>query len=154
MASEIEVVYIKNAAGMYVRKTKEGVTAEYGVYDENNLTGGICVEKINGQSGTKLTLKADVIDIEGLITALRTKSLLVANMTMAENAYMLGSMTYQFIPVLWKSQSVVTSVTRSGSHYFLYASSQSSQTPSGSASGTLVTAVNTTTINYLGMDNT
>jgi len=145
---------IKNAAGMYVRRTKEGVTAEYGVYDENNLTGGICVEKINGQSGTKLTLKADVIDIDGLITALRTKSLLVASMTMTENAYMLGSMTYQFLPVSWESQTVVTSVTRTGSHYFLYASSQQSSTPSGSASGTLVTAVNTATINYLGMVNT
>lgn len=145
---------IKNAAGMYVRRTEEGVTAEYGVYDENNLTGGICVEKINGQSGTKLTLKADVIDIDGLITALRTKSLLVASMTMTENAYMLGSMTYQFMPVSWQSQTVVTSVTRTGSHYFLYASSQQSSTPSGSASGTLVTAVNTTTINYLGMTNT
>jgi len=48
----------------------------------------------------------------------------------------------------------VTSVTRTGSYYFLYASSQSEQTPSGSASGTLVTAVNTATINYLGKDNT
>jgi len=145
---------VKNAAGMYVRKTEGGVTAEFGVYDENNLTGGICVQKINGQSGTKLTLKADVIDIDGLIEALRTKSLLVASMTMTENAYMLGSMAYQFKPVSWKSQSVVTSVTRTGSHYFLYASSQQSSTPSGTASGTLVTAVNTTTINYLGMDNT
>jgi phage minor structural protein len=122
---------------------------------QNYIKAGEIALSINSQTGeSKILLQADVIDIDGLIESLRSKSLLVANMTMTENAYMLGSMTYQFKPVAWKSQTVVTSVTRSGNHYFLYASSQSSQTPSGSASGTLVTAVDTTTINYLGMDNT
>ena len=122
---------------------------------ESYIKAGEIALSINAQTGeSKILLQADIIDIDGLIEKLVTKSLVVAGMTMTEYAYMLGQMTYQFFPVSWKSQTVVTSVTRSGSHYFLYAPSQSAQTPSGSASGTLVTAVNTTTINYLGMDNT
>ena len=62
---------IKNAGGMYVQKTESGTTAYYGVWDEGNLTGGIMAQKINGQ--TELKLKADVIDIDGLINELGAK---------------------------------------------------------------------------------
>jgi hypothetical protein len=41
---------IKNAGGMYVRRTEQGVTAEFGVFDNGNLTGGIVVSKINGEA--------------------------------------------------------------------------------------------------------
>jgi phage minor structural protein len=61
---------IKNAGGMYVRKTIAGITSEFGVYDDNNLTGGIVVTKINGQSGTITKIAGTVIDIGGLITAI------------------------------------------------------------------------------------
>ena len=72
---------IKNAGGMYVQKTESGVTAYYGVWDEGNLTGGIMAQKINGQ--TELKLKADVIDIDGLINSLVTKTLVVGKLTTA-----------------------------------------------------------------------
>ena len=41
-------------AGMRVRRTDDntGITSEFGVYDSGNLTGGIMVEKINGQTET------------------------------------------------------------------------------------------------------
>lgn len=61
-----------------------------------------------------------------------------------------GGVTY----ATWQSQAVVTGVSTSGSHYFLYTSDTSSQTPSGSASGMLVSSVSTATIHYLGSANT
>lgn len=70
---------IDNAGGMYVQRTEQGVTAQFGVWDRGNLTGGIMVEQINGQTGTKLTLGADVIDINGIVTALQAYTLTVEN---------------------------------------------------------------------------
>lgn len=43
---------IKSAGGMYVRKTISGVTAEFGVYDNNNLTAGVIATIVNGESST------------------------------------------------------------------------------------------------------
>jgi len=169
---------IKSAGGMYIQRTESGVTASFGVWDDGNLTGGIMAQKINGQTQTKISgdvidingssisISADRIDINGLVAKLRTEQLVTAsihttsgsNLFEGQNSFpdtvTMQDLTYQNSSVSWKSQSVVTSVTRTGSYYFLYASSQSEQTPSGSASGTLVTAVNTATINYLGKDNT
>ncbi len=41
-------------AGMRIRRTDDntGITNEWGVYDEGNLTGGVMVQKINGQATT------------------------------------------------------------------------------------------------------
>lgn len=64
---------IKNAAGLYVRRTESGTTAEFGIWDKGNLTGGVMVNQINGQ--TNLKLSADVIDIDGIVSALSTKIL-------------------------------------------------------------------------------
>lgn len=72
---------IKNAGGMYVQKTESGVTAYYGVWDEGNLTGGIMAQKINGQ--TELKLKADVIDIDGIVSSLGAKTVVVGKLTTA-----------------------------------------------------------------------
>ena len=59
---------IKSVGGMYVRKTESGVTAEFGVYDQNNLTAGVAVRIINGQ--TNLKISADRIDIDGIVEGL------------------------------------------------------------------------------------
>jgi hypothetical protein len=48
---------IKNAGGMYVQRTEQGVIAQFGVWDDGNLTGGIIAQKINGQTTTYI--KAD-----------------------------------------------------------------------------------------------
>lgn len=72
---------IKNAGGMYVQKTESGTTAYYGVWDEGNLTGGIMAQKINGQ--TELKLKADVIDIDGIVSSLGAKTVVVGKLTTA-----------------------------------------------------------------------
>jgi hypothetical protein len=146
---------IKNASGLYVTRN----SALLGVWDEGNLTGSVMVQKINGQSsvkisgdiidinGSSITINADRIDIDGLITALTTKSLTVASMTMTSNAYMLGSMTYQFRPVSWETIAVGTSIslTRTGEKTFIL--SDGTQLTADCVTGV---TLNTATINYLG----
>ena len=84
---------IKNAGGMYVRRTESGVTAEFGVWDSGNLTGGIMVDKINGQTAVKisgdvvdinssqLTINAARIDINGIVTALSSYNITASTLT-------------------------------------------------------------------------
>lgn len=62
---------IKNAGGLYVRRTEDGVTSQFGVWDNGNLTGGVMVQKINGT--TETTIRADKINIDGIVTALAAK---------------------------------------------------------------------------------
>ena len=54
---------IKNAGGMYVQRTESGITTKYGVFDNGNLTGGVVVEKINGQKGTITRVRGSIIVI-------------------------------------------------------------------------------------------
>lgn len=74
---------IKSAGGMYVRRTEGGVTSEFGVFDNGNLTGGICVSKINSQSGTYIKIQADKIDLSGYVTAseLNSTNAAITNLT-------------------------------------------------------------------------
>lgn len=179
VCGEYDVVYdattgkktlkIKNGTGLVLRRDN----TEYGVYDDGNLTGGVMVQKINGQTGTKLTLQADVIDINGLITALAAKTIGCAalNVTQGIDCGHLYSDTYVYAEgnitcngtlicdsfnaggtthsASWKSQTVVTSVSISNSHSFLYGNA--SLEPTGRASGSVVLSTpGTTTIHYLG----
>ena len=57
-------------AGMRIRRTDDntGIANEWGVYDEGNLTGGVMVQKINGQTetfikGTKIHVGDDPSDL-------------------------------------------------------------------------------------------
>jgi phage minor structural protein len=73
LAGELEYdaqgrLVIKNAGGMYVQRTSHGTTAYFGVWDDGNITSGMVVSKINGETST--TIKADYIDIDGIVTAL------------------------------------------------------------------------------------
>lgn len=57
LAGELEYtqdgkLVIKNAGGLYVRKTVSGVTAEYGVWEANNLTAGVIATIVNGEAST------------------------------------------------------------------------------------------------------
>ena len=45
-------VTIVSAGGMRVRKTSGGITSEFGVFDTDNLTAGVIVDKVNGGSVT------------------------------------------------------------------------------------------------------
>ena len=50
--------------GVLVEHNDQGTTATFGVWDKGNLTGGVMVEQINGQTGQTITrLKGDIIVI-------------------------------------------------------------------------------------------
>jgi phage minor structural protein len=70
-----------SGGGIIVEHNKTGDTAQFGIWDKGNLTGGVMVQQINGQTGTKLTLTADVIDIDGIVTALAAKAIGVGSFT-------------------------------------------------------------------------
>ena len=55
-------VYIQEGSGLKIYKNG----AAYGVYDEDNLTAGLLVEKLNGSTTAKI--KADRIDLQGYVT--------------------------------------------------------------------------------------
>lgn len=157
---------IKAAGGLYTEVTEHGISTKYGVFDENNLTAGVAVDIINGE--TELTISADRIDIEGVVSALGAMDISCGSLTVegftelsATECYSLWSYTTigaqtgvevgGTYTATWQSQSVVTGVNLSNnSHYFIYSSGAGSTTPSGVTYGKLVTSISTDTIYYLG----
>lgn len=152
---------IKEGAGLYLERTSGGSTAQFGVWDRGNLTGGVMVSQINGQSYLKL--KADVIDIDGIITALQSEDLETATMTaeyiystslisgnrLETNRLFVGS--GQGTEATWQSKTVITSVsvTKTSSYGWVYENSAGVQHTYQSQ---MVTDVgkSSTTIHYLG----
>jgi len=61
---------IKNGTGLVMERNG----TEYGVYDSGNLTAGVLVRRLNDGS-TNLKLKADVIDIDGIVSGLQAKTI-------------------------------------------------------------------------------
>lgn len=49
------LVFEEPTGGLVVEKTKQGVTAQFGVFDNDNLTGGIIVDKVNDSTNTYIT---------------------------------------------------------------------------------------------------
>ena len=45
---------IKSAGGVYVRRTEQGVTSEFGVFDDGTLTAGVIATKVNGETSTMI----------------------------------------------------------------------------------------------------
>lgn len=81
---------IIDAGGLYVQRSEGGTTATFGIWDKGNLTGGVMVQNINGQSSLKL--QADVIDIQGIVDdlsayAVTVGSLVVEGQTDADAIY-------------------------------------------------------------------
>lgn len=54
---------VKSASGMAYRKNN----VEVGLFDNDNLTAGVLVQRINGT--TQTTIRADKIDLQGVVTA-------------------------------------------------------------------------------------
>lgn len=63
-----------SGGGVIVERTEQGTTSTFGVWDRGNLTGGVMVQQINGQTGTITKLTGSVIDIGGLITAINSQT--------------------------------------------------------------------------------
>lgn len=108
--------------GVYVEHNDQGTTAQFGVWDRGNLTGGVMVTQINGQS--TVTISADVIDIQGIVQKLAAEQLAVLTMhtlggtnlfeghcSFPDTVYMVdGNLSISGQAVSWQSQTVVTSV--------------------------------------------
>jgi hypothetical protein len=105
LAGSVEVdangkLVITNAGGMYVRRTEQGITAEFGIWDRGNLTGGVMVQEINGQTavkisgdvidinGSSIVINADRIDVNGIVSALASLSIQVQSLTVDGEATM------------------------------------------------------------------
>ena len=110
-------IYIKSGSGLMITKG----SASYGVYDSNNLTAGIIVNKING--GTAV-IKAERIDLQGYVTAdeLATAKAAISNLTSgitvatSLKATLLSAATgfvYQGVSAVWTERQVVNDVTLS-----------------------------------------
>ena len=71
MADQMEVdangkLVITSSGGLYVKRTEQGVTSTFGVFDNGNLTGGVIVQKVNGSTGTYIS--GDHVNISGTNT--------------------------------------------------------------------------------------
>ena len=225
LAGELEYdsqgrLVIKNAGGMYVKKTEQGVDSYFGVWTEDTLTGGIIVQTINGTS--QMTIRAEKIDIQGVVDTLDSYDIVVNNLDVLGHAEIVGYLdvtdriattgtlqgddgdfsgdvsidgdltvggSFSFSgsfgdiscddidcsdidcttvdasswieaasywisgdnhAATWQSETVVTSVSTSGTHSFKYDDTAGTTTVSGHVGGKLVTDTDTTTIHYLG----
>jgi hypothetical protein len=83
---------ITSAAGLYVHRDEAGHTGTFGVWDQDNFQGGIIIQAINGD--TQMTLKADKIDIDGVVTALGAKAIGCASLTVEGAATFKGANAY------------------------------------------------------------
>jgi hypothetical protein len=94
------VIKESSGAGVLVERTQQGQTATFGVWDRGNLTGGVMVQQINGQTavkisgdvidinGSSIVINADRIDVNGIVSALSSLSIQVQSLTVDGEATM------------------------------------------------------------------
>ena len=143
---------IKEGAGLYVQHTSGGSVAKFGVFDSNNLTGGIIVGQINDQSGTFVKIQAAKINLSGYVTTSMLESAFtdaqqinVDQLTINDYLTCLGYNT------TWQSETVVTgvSVSKTTQHRWVYLDNVGTQQTNNTTMVTNVTR-STKTINFLG----
>lgn len=165
-----------SGAGIYIER--QGGSASFGIWDKGNLTGGVMIQEINGETNLKIT--ADVIDINGIVSALESRTISVGSLHVEGRSEFLQSVSFEAglstdsgSPIncggvvnadsgftvggvggnkaIWQSKTVVTSVSETHtSAGWLYG--DSSLTPTGRSNSRMVHSVtaSTATINYLG----
>lgn len=140
------------------------------------IKGGEIALSINDQdASTRILLQADIIDVQGVVEAMETLDLQVANLTAAaaeftEDVRMLGKLTIYDDLIGNKGDFVSLYVEDGGGiargadwqtyrarfcsfgqeHYFLYSTASGNITPSGTALGRLVNDYTDTYLHYLG----
>lgn len=150
-----EFVKTNNMIGMVVG-TKNG---------QNYIKGGEITLAINEDGGTTAKLQADVIDIDGIVTALGAYDISCGGLTVegfAELSSVECYYLYSYTTIgaangvevggttaTWQSYTA-RKCNLSTSHYYLYSDSSGSTTPTGTATGYIVTSYTDTTIHYLG----
>ena len=153
---------IKSAGGMYVQRTESGTTAQFGVFDNGNLTGGIVCEKINGQSGTVVKIQASKVDL-GAYATVNYLNAEIASITAAITSGVVteslqadqGYITRLTAPALYigtSSTSAYWTTAEVGTSISTGSTGQNTWiTTGGSVTASLLTfaQLNTTTISYL-----
>ena len=143
------------------------VVEGYGEYA--NIKAASVVASINAQTGQSMVkISADVIDIDGLVTALGVvsqvirvndfsvlNSLASPHISDGRDALVINTQTFTFYhqQVSWQDY-VARSVSLGTRRYFLYSSGSGNTTPSGTARHYPVTDYTDTTIHYLGKAST
>ena len=168
---------IKEGAGLYLEHTSGSSTAKFGVWDQGNLTGGVMVQQINGQSsvkisgdvidinGSQIVISADRIDINGLVSALSAMSVTVFQLDATgagigdlsvSNSIVVGSNALFSVGgtgVSWQTYTArYFNVT--GKRHILIATNAGDTTASGTADGYIITSYSNTTLHYLGSAST
>ena len=158
-----------DAHGTKVLRMKEGGAltimrnnVELALYDEGNLSGGIIVNRINGQSGpTSVKISASMIELDGqaIASLLQSQSIDCSGLH-AEDISCNHTFTYKSSETTWVDKTVVTgvtvtmpSITLSYKHHFKY----DDDGVTGSVNAYVITAysagsasVNTEQISYIG----
>ena len=162
-------------------KTNEKIGMVVGTKNgDNYIKGGEIALSINSQTGeTKILLQADIIDMDGVVEALEAYSIACGGLHVEGRAEFLqevyseyyiyaedqvGAGTYveagsgfkirgSGSTATWQSFTI-REYSVSTSHYFLYASSSSGRTASGTSYGQLVDGYTDSTIHYLGSATT
>ena len=177
LAGEIEYdaqgrLVIKNAGGMYVARTDQGITSYFGVWDDGNITSGMVVTKINGQTSTQIL--ADYIDIQGVVNSLEAYSVQIVDLNAADGEFT-GELKVTGGPIIgydyvqgtrgkfndldidgdiatWQSATIVTGISTGTAGARWYATSTDGATVTGRNYFNPVTSVtpSTTPIYYLG----
>lgn len=161
-----------SGGGVIVERNEQGTTATFGIWDRGNLTGGVMVQQINGQTGTKLTLQADVIDVAGIVGEMSTMNISATELSASDGIYTEGDLEVDgdiscagtigisdgnlemgSDSVSWQSESV-TSISSSQLHYFMYAATSGGTTPDGTVQGRVITNATNKTIHFLGKATT
>lgn len=156
-----EYIRTNEMIGMVIGK-KEG-----GYY----IKGGQIILSINEDDGVTALIQADVIDIQGVVTALEAYDISCGGLTsgsisctdLTSSGAVAGSAGYfddlwigsessgQFVE--WETYTA-RYVGVSDNHYYLYSSGSSSTTPSGGIWGKLITNTYDTTLHFLGYTST
>jgi hypothetical protein len=155
--------------GIYVEHNNQGTLSQFGIWDKGNLTGGVMVQQINGQSGTVLTLTADVIDVAGIVSEMSTMNIDCTELTASSGLYCEadfecdgdiscagtiscadGCLEVGSDSAEWKSESIMHVTRTSNNYYFAHVASTTGTSVTGATYGMVVTGTTTTTINYLG----
>lgn len=137
---------------------------EWGIYDEGNLTGGICIQKINDNQDTSLKISADQIILDGAAVAdsLDSQSIAVYGLDCSvgdisvfgcDNSFTFSGSSFSFSgnSLTMQTASITHATGFSSSHYFMYGNSTAGDyTITGKANGKVATGSTTTTLHYLG----
>lgn len=151
VCGEYEVVYytesgvrkkklrIKNGTGLVMQRNG----ADFGVYDDGTLTGGICISKINSDSGNPIY--SSRVDLTGYVTTTMMESAFqdIAQATIGQLTVSGSLFTFDGYDVDWKSQYILYSLNYDSYHNY-------DTTDAGNHRARYATGANGTTIYYMG----